>query len=415
VVSAIGAAVVGVAAIYAVSFLELSAVTTQHKSSLSISQVAMLAAMCVNLAVGGRINVTPPDGLALGTVTFVPVVATIVGLAVLTSVLRRRLDARRSLRALDVVVTGLESGAVFVACLLGVTLLGRLQLNVGSSAAVTVSGDVVAGLVHGAVLYVIAFALLVLWKFPAVLPPALRGARDWLAGPCYGAAVAVVLFSVASVVAGVVFAVHLFAAGSPDTSAFLMTAASALLPASNLVPAGFAFALGAPLTITGDTARVLNSFGSSGTVNVLAVAHQQPLTWIAVGVAALVVIIGGIVAALFAPSPADARKRGAGLGLTVSVLLVAVALSSRVSVRATVLDKSLDGGASLALGIAALVGLVWGALAGLIGAWLASKLPVSLAVRANVRINSRRAGRTLPRFHPGPGVSAGPMKPEGTW
>jgi hypothetical protein len=261
-----------------------------------------------------------------------------------------------------------------------------------------VSGNVADALPHGGLLALSVFVVLVAWKYPAALPPSLLRVRNWLAGPFSGAAAALASFMVIGYLSSVVSLIYAVSShGRPlsasDISPRLIVP---VLLSPNVFLAAFAFGQGVPITATGNVAGGLKDLGGRpGFLNVLDAADKEPRVWIAVAVVAFVLLVGGVVSAFFATTPSAARKRGWSLGVSLSVLLAVIALVTRLSFGGRVLGQSLDAGAGLDVGYAALIGMLWGAVAGSRGALLAPALPAHFVMRRRQRIEQRRADRML--------------------
>ncbi len=95
-----------------------------------------------------------------------------------------------------------------------------------------------------------------------------------------------------------------------------------------------------------------------------------PSWWLAPLVGAIVCVLGGMVAALHAPSPDDAVRRGWTLGPALAAVLALLTVVTALS--AGPLGLRLD------LAPAVVLGLGWGAVGGLLGAVVAPGLPPSL-------------------------------------
>jgi hypothetical protein len=124
----------------------------------------------------------------------------------------------------------------------------------------------------------------------------------------------------------------------------------------------FAFCLGVPLVGRGPTGR-----SDVGLVHLLG---DGPSWWLAPLVGAVVCVLGGMVAALHAPSPDDAVRRGWALGPALAAVLGLLTVVTALS--ADPLGVQLD------LAPAVVLGLGWGAVGGLLGAVIAPGLPPGL-------------------------------------
>jgi hypothetical protein len=126
--------------------------------------------------------------------------------------------------------------------------------------------------------------------------------------------------------------------------------------------AAFAFCLGVPLVGSGPT--------GDAEVGLVHLLGSGPSWWLAPLVGAVVCALGGMVAALHAPSPDAAVRRGWTLGPALAVVLALVTLVTGLWAG--------PFGIRLDLAPAVVLGLGWGALGGLLGAVVAPGLPPAL-------------------------------------
>jgi hypothetical protein len=339
-----------------------------------VASPLMLVPVAVALGVGGSVSVQLDlgtlgglDSVVAGTPLLVTAVAVATGASLVVT------DTRP---AAEVPAQAVRSLVLFLAGLTAVALTGRVATSGGS---ITVA--VLPTLLGGALWFAAALALLTAWRRPEVLPPGPRRARDLLAGPVAG--VGAVLGScwlgaLALVVAGVLTRA---ATGTPvepttwlppglsDTTASSGSAGAGVVAvvavvifAPTALLGAFAFCLGVPLVGRGPTGEK-----ALGLVHLLGAG---PAWWLAPLVGAIVCVLGGMVAALHAPSPEDALRRGWMLGPALAAVLALVTVVTALS--AGPLGVRLD------LAPAVLLGLGWGAAGGLLGAVIAPGLPPAL-------------------------------------
>jgi hypothetical protein len=163
-----------------------------------------------------------------------------------------------------------------------------------------------------------------------------------------------------------------------------------LLFGPNLLLATFGFAVGVPLTVTPSIPFLSSRSSSNGTsVSLLDVTDQDPIFWLVPLATAIAIVVGGLVAALHAPSPDEARRSFWRVGLALGGLLLVIAVSTSASGSAGVGDLFGGFGAHLDIVIAPLFGIFWGALGGWIGALLAPGMPAGIIGR--IRAHADRA------------------------
>lgn len=351
----------------------------------------VLVPVAIALGVGGSVSVQLDLGGLGGldsAVAAVPLLAT--GAAVATGAALVVGDTRR---AADVPAQALRGLVVFLVGLAAVALTGRATTGGG-----TIAVALAPTLLGGALWFAGALALAIAWRRPDALPPGLRRARDLLAGPTAG--VGAVLGScwlggLALVVGGVIArAAHgtpvstllppglpaaassASSASSGSPTAAVLAVVAVLVFAPTVLLGAFAVCLGVPLTGRGPTGE--------RELALVTLLGDAPSWWLAPLVGAVVCILGGMVAALHAPSPADALRRGWALGPALAVVLALVTVVTAAS--AGPLGVRLD------LAPAVVLGLGWGVAGGLLGAVIAPGMPAGLR---QGRLGESAAGRVV--------------------
>ena len=337
----------------------------------------VLIPVAVALGVGGSVAVQLDLGLLGGVHSLVagtPLLVT--GIAMATGAALVVGGARP---AAEVPAQALRTLAVFLVGLTAITLAGRVATTGG-----TITVAVLPTLLGGTLWCAGALALAIAWRRPDALPPGPRRARDVLAGPTAG--VGAVLGScwlggLALVVAGVLAraasgtptgtaawlpggvpgAIGSSGAG-PGAAAGLVAVVAVVAFAPTALLGAFAFCLGVPLIGRGPTGRSDVGLGH--------LLGDGPSWWLAPLVGAVVCVLGGMVAALHAPSPDDAVRRGWALGPALATVLGLLTVVTALS--ADPLGVQLD------LAPAVVLGLGWGAVGGLLGAVIAPGLPPAL-------------------------------------
>ncbi|NMO92944.1 hypothetical protein [Actinomycetospora sp. TBRC 11914] len=330
----------------------------------------VLVPVSVALGVGGSVAVQLDLGLLGGVHSVVagtPLLAT--GVAVATGASLVVGDARP---AADVPAQALRALVAFLLGLAGIALTGHAVATGGA-----ISVAVLPTLLGGALWFSGALAFALAWRRPDTLPPGLRRARDVLAGPTAGAGAVLGscwLGGLALVVAGALARAGRGtgtagllpggwsdAAGSSPTAGLVAVVALVVFAPTALL-AAFAFCLGVPLVGHGPT--------GDAEVGLVHLLGSGPSWWLAPLVGTIVCALGGMVAALHAPSPDAAVRRGWALGPALAVglglLTVVTALSAG------------PFGVELDLAPAVVLGLGWGAVGGLLGAVVAPGLPPAL-------------------------------------
>ncbi|MDL5159165.1 hypothetical protein [Actinomycetospora termitidis] len=323
----------------------------------------LLVPVAVALGVGGSVDVHLGPLALGGSVAVTPLLVT--GAAIASGA---GLVVTRARPPADVPVQAARALMLFVIGLGGLAALGRT-----SAAAGTLSVDLATTLLGGTLWFGGALVLAIAWRRPDALPPALRRARDLLAGPVAGLGAvlgACWLGGLALVVAGALARTDTPALPTAGTAPPVATVLLVVVLAPTALLAAFAVCLGVPLSGRGPFVD-----GDLGLVHLLGAG---PSWWLAPLVAGVVCTLGGMVAALHARGPDEAVRRGWLLGPALAALLaVAVPVTSLVVG---------PFGARLDLATAVVLGLAWGAAGGLLGAVIAPGLPPAL-----------RSGRLGPR------------------
>jgi hypothetical protein len=346
---------------------------TESPTGTAVSPL-VLVPVSVALGVGGSVAVQLDLGLLGGVHSLVagtPLLVT--GVAVATGASLVVGDARP---AADVPAQALRTLVVFLAGLTAIALTGRVATIGG-----TITVSVLPTLLGGALWLAGALAVAIAWRRPEALPPGLRRTRDVLAGPTAG--IGAVLGScwlgglalvVAAVLARATQGPSAGTAGwlpdgvsgavgsSGSSAAGLVAVVAVVVFAPTALLGAFAFCLGVPLVGRGPTGQ-----SDVGLVHLLGTA---PAWWLAPLVGAVVCVLGGMVAALHAPSADEAVRRGWALGPALAAVLALLTMVTALS--AAPLGVELD------LAPAVVLGLGWGAVGGLLGAVIAPGLPPAL-------------------------------------
>ena len=318
----------------------------------------LLVPVAVALAVGGSVEVDlGPLGLDAGGT---PLLVTLAAVALGTS-----LVVARAQPAAGVPAQAVRALVVFVVGLAAVALAGR-----GSTGSGTLTVAAAPTVLGGLLWFGGALALGIAWRRPDVLPPGARRVRDHLAGPTAG--IGAVLG--ASWLGGLALVVAGTLAGASDPRAALLpevgnegppavaVVVAVVVFAPTVLLAALAYCLGVP--VEGRT-----PFGDTGT-GLVDLLGTGPSWWLAPLVGGVVCTLGGMVAALHAPTPDAALRRGWALGPALALVLGLVAVVTAVSAG--------PFAARLDLAPALVLGLAWGALGGLLGAVIAPGLPAPL-------------------------------------
>ncbi|MGH3437845.1 MAG: streptophobe family protein [Sciscionella sp.] len=404
------AALGGIAAMLAVTAV---CVLLIGAGNVSAGQAIVLIAMGAALAAGGSLT-AQGSGLGGGTsatFTFLPLTITIIGFTFIGAVFVQRLRLHGTPSLVDAVLQAARVWIVLLAGLLVVSLVGRVNTSGSSSGSdifgslgVHVTTDVVATMFFGScwLLFVLAFA--VAWRLPAVLPSQLRRWRDATAAPTVGALTIVAL---SWLIAGVFVIVAVSVSGgdsampsgieSGGPSAPMVVGVILLLAPTALL-ATLGFALGVPST---SNLTLGGSLGTNGSSTLLDATDFDARFWIVPIVAALAVLAGGVVAALHASSPEQARRTGWRLGIALAVLLIAIAMSTAVSAAGGGSELLSGGSVQFHLNylLSALFGFAWGALGGWLGALLAPRMPTSVITSVRNRVDRAHHREQASAFH----------------
>ncbi|MFC5063186.1 hypothetical protein [Actinomycetospora atypica] len=349
-------AALGTLAVLAIPGAVLAVALSDGSNSSPLLVVPVAVALAVGGSVGVDLGRLGLDGA--GT----PLLVTLAAMALGTS-----LVVARARPAAQVPAQAVRALVVFVVGLTAVALAGR-----GTSGGGTLTVAVAPTVLGGLLWFAGALALGIAWRRPEVLPPGARRVRDLLAGPTAG--IGAVLG--ASWLGGLALVVAGTLAGASDPSAVLLPdvpGEGTGTPAVAVVVAVVVFApavlLGALAFCLGVPVVARTPFGDAGTglVDLLGVG---PSWWLAPLVGVVVCTLGGMAAALHAPTPDAALRRGWALGPALAVVLGLVAVVTAVS--AGPFAVRLD------LAPAVVLGLAWGSLGGLLGALVAPGLPAPL-------------------------------------
>lgn len=356
----------------------LIAVLVAWSTPLSFGQTVAVGAMLTSLAAGGDLSIH--GGVANtavnGSISIMPLTLTLIGCALLGVLFYRwqRARPRQGLVefALDVARVWVVSlGGLLVVCLIG-------RSSFGASDGSVVSSSIWATLFNGTLWLVITAVAVLAWKLPELLPARVHAWRDAVSAPTLGVLVAVAVSALGSIVTLIIVTVATSNSNTlnyTSVSLFLMVAPSVLLMM-------FAFALGVPLSLSGQATQVFSALpgnAAAGTsFGLLDAADLDARWWLLTLFNIIAVLIGGVVAALRAPTPGQGRRTGWRMGIVLAIVLTAAAVCTGVShtgevplLGASEVGISLDGVAAL------LLGLAWGALTGWVGALLAPGLPES--------------------------------------
>lgn len=417
--------------------LALAVMGVAGTPSITGGQFIALVAMVVALAMGGSVNVEGISGFGVNgaaSVAEVPLALTVIGFGALAMVFVRRLRDRRVPNLTEAALQALRVWIVLLGALLVVCLVGRFQVDAYPTGGGfgTPGLHMTAGI--GSTLFFgtcwLAFVLVAatIWRLPALLPPRLCVWRDRAGGPVAGAAVAIGLCCVAALLYGVLYLI-VESAGSSGVSITPGAVAGVLvLLGPNVLLAVFGFAVGVPLTATPTLLSGLPGLGSgssggfggtggTASLSLLDVTDQEPIFWLVPLVAAVAIVVGGLVAALHGTSPAEARRSFWRVGVALGAFLLVIAVSTSASAGGGVGAVQGDYAVHLHFVIAPLFGLLWGLVGGWVGALLAPGMPAAFI--NGVRSHTDRARRlayfgsaAAPGFPTGP-YPAGPTPGEG--
>lgn len=344
--------------------------------SVPFGEAVALGAMLTSLAVGGDLSMG--GGVATSTVSgslsVMPLTLTLIACTLLAVLFYRwqRAHSGRGLVefALDVArVWVVWLGGLFVVC-----LIGRSSFDTPNGP--VVSSSIGTTLFGGTLWLVITAAVVLAWKLPALLPARVHAWRDAVSAPALGVLAAVAVSVIGSIVALIVVAVTMSNSNTLDYTSVLLF----LLAAPSLLLMMFAFALGIPLSLSGRATSLFSELpGNAAAVNsfgLLDATNFDARWWLLTLFTIIALLIGGVVAALRAPTLEQARRTGWRMGIVLAVVLTATAVCTDVSVDGMMpLLAAGQVGISLDRVLALLLGLGWGALVGWVGAQLAPRLP----------------------------------------
>lgn len=367
-------------------------------SELGVPLLAILTA----LAAGGSVTISGEGfGQAANAASSVmPLNVTLIGFGVLGFVFLRRLREPGTATPVDALLQAVRTWLVLLVGLLVVALVGRASGPAFGPVDLRIAVGIGSTLFWGTVLLAGTLAALLAWRRPDLLPERVRDWRDGMAGPVAGVATTVLLFMVLALLAQLITFVAISQEGA-GTLSF-----APVLLGVNVALAGFGIAVGVPAE------AVVPQVGleSSG---LLRLVELDARFWLLPLVAALLLLAGGVVAALHAPSPDEARRASWRMGPALAVFLLAVSILTAVSVQA----DGFGGSVTLTFGMGAfaavLLGLLWGAVAGLLGSIVAPRLPIVTQTSLRARIERTRAARAIGGAGIGPPRTAGPPHPAG--
>jgi hypothetical protein len=366
----------------------LISVLVAWSTSLSFGQTVAVGAMLTSLAAGGGLSIH--GGVANtavnGSISIMPLTLTLIGCALL-GVLFYRWQRARPIQglvefALDVARMWVVSlGGLLVVCLIG-------RSSFGASDGSVVSSGIWATLFNGTLWLVITAVAVLVWKLSELLPARMHAWRDAVSAPTLGVLVAVAVSALGSIVTLIVVEVATSNSNTPTYPSvwlFLVVAPSVLLMM-------FAFALGVPLSLSGQATQVFSALPGSAAAGtsfgLLDATDLDARWWLLTLFNIIALLIGGVVAALCALTPGQARRTGWRMGIVLAVVLTAAAVCTGLSGDGVVSLLGADQvGISLNGMAALLLGLAWGALTGWIGALLAPGLPESVITLIRGRSN----------------------------
>lgn len=388
-------------------------------TGVPVGNLVGATAMGIALAVGGSLDVSAGlggTGIAAASSSFTgtPLVLTVIGFGLLAAVFLSRLRTQRVVDPVDVALQAVRVWIVLLGLLVVVCLVGRIQIGGGASssglsavASVSLTTEFVATLFFGTCWLWFTLLVAVAWRMPGVLPARLARWRD-AAGPAtVGVVVAMVLAWVLTLV--IIVAVSSLAAGSTPTpvSGYV---AGATLPALGVLMlfgpgvllALSGFGLGVPVTLNlglgGSGTSALGQLGSGGSLSLLDATDLDARFWLLPVIIGAALIVGGMIAALHAPTPQHAQRTSWRLGVALAVTLFLIAVNTAVSTSGAALGLvSGSAGFHLDYLLTIVLGLVWGTLAGWLGGVLAPKLPTQVITDVRGRID-----RVAARRRPGP-------------
>jgi hypothetical protein len=241
-----------------------------------------------------------------------PLTLTLIGCALL-GVLFYRWQRARPIQglvefALDVARMWVVSlGGLLVVCLIG-------RSSFGASDGSVVSSGIWATLFNGTLWLVITAVAVLVWKLPELLPARIHAWRDAVSAPTLDVLVAVAVSALGSIVTLIIVTVATSNSNTLDytsVSLFLVVAPSVLLMM-------FAFALGVPLSLSGQATQVLSALpgnaAAGASFGLLDATDLDARWWLLTLFNIIALLIGGVVAALRAPTPGQARRTGWRMG-----------------------------------------------------------------------------------------------------
>jgi hypothetical protein len=354
---------------------------------LSFAQTVSVGAMLTSMAAGGDLSIrSGVDHTAvIGSLSAIPLTLTLIGCTLLGVLFYRWQRARPGQGlgefALDVARVWVVSlGGLLVVCLIGRCSFDTPEIP-------PMSSSIGATLFHGTLWLVITAVAVLAWKLPELLPAQVQAWRDAVSAPALGVLAAVAVSAVGSIATLIITT----AATSNSSTVDYTIVPYLLVLAPSVLLTVFAFALGVPLSLSGQATQLLTGLpgnaAAGGSFGLLDATDLDARWWLLTLFNIIALLIGGVVAALRAPTPGQARRTCWRMGIVLAVLLTAVAICTGVSGNGAVpLLGTGQFGISLNGILAVLLGLGWGALLGWVGAQLAPSLPkvVISAVRRSV-------------------------------
>ena len=394
-VGAAAAVAAGVTAMFVLAGIALGLVEAGTESTVfTPGQFVVLSAVVVALAAGGSVEVGTGDPDRTAGLAETPLLLTAVGFGLLATVFVVRLRRRGVIGLGGAALQAARVAVVQLGALLAVCGVAQVRAGIGGTGSTRVHATVgtVDTLLSGSGWLALALVVATLWRLPALLPPRARAWRDAAGGPAVGAVVAVGLSCLAELIlAGVL----LLASGTLDDAsagAVVAVTGGALLALPDLLLLAFGLTLGAPLTLPASSLRGWGGFGSRTSVVLTDVTERVPIAWLLPVAVAAAVVVGGVLAALHAASPHEARRACWRSGVALAMVAAVIAVGTTVS------GSGAGFGAGgvlvrLDLALAVLLGLLWGVLGGWVGAVLAPALPGRFidAVRGHVTKARRSA------------------------
>lgn len=396
---AVAAAVSGVGAVIALMIVCLVLIGIGGGSdSFGGRLPVVLVAVGTALAFGGSVSL---GGDAFGfeadaASSLMPLGAAILGFGIIVVIFIRRLRHSGVERPADVCLQAVRTWVVFVGLLFVVALLGRFSPGGGfGDGSIPVQFSVATGIAStlfwGSVFLALTLVAAVAALTPVALSPRLRAWRDTAAPAAAGVSTAFVIFAVIGMVALVVVLVVLAVrGGGPPEEAVAPILVAVVLLAPNAVLMAMALAVGVPVDTSYPGSVLLGTAGSTPSVVDLIAAH--PLFLLLPLAAALALVAGGVITALYAPTPDAARRRSWHLGIGMALAFALVVVITSISVQAGFAGFSSTSGVGIGFLAALVLGALWGAAAGWIGAVIAPALPITARQSVRARIERGRGG-----------------------